>query len=123
MLIAAKLTFGQNTGNIEGMLTDSSGKALKGVEIHVLNSAGARTNQSACSRTDGSYTITGMWAGIYDVQYSRPGKCITIVHGVTVMSDAGTEVNLTLHSCPGREYVVQEYNPPALKKMPKYFKQ
>src|SRR5687767_4363240 len=58
--------FAQNTVNLQGRVTDNSGKALSGVQVVIRNEA---TNQQrgALTRSDGSYSIVGLAPGNYIV--------------------------------------------------------
>ncbi|HEY0809005.1 MAG TPA: TonB-dependent receptor [Longimicrobiales bacterium] len=58
--------FAQNTVNLQGRVTDNSGKPLSGAQVVVRNEA---TNQQrgALTRADGSYSIVGLAPGNYVV--------------------------------------------------------
>src|SRR5688572_15419836 len=58
--------FAQNTVNLQGRVTDNSGKPLSGAQVVVRNEA---TNQQrgALTRADGSYSIVGLAPGNYIV--------------------------------------------------------
>ena len=112
----------QNTGRIDGLVTDTSGVGLKGAKIDILDASGALTGRDITTNTNGSYALINLAPGRYDLKYSYSGCCTIIVHGVIVTADNETEVNLQLHHCSGQEIETITYERPFQNRMPYYFK-
>lgn len=71
-LWAPSLSFAQATGQINGIVTDSSGGVLPGVTIEAVSTA-TGASRSAVSGTDGLYTIPLLPPGLYTVKASLQG--------------------------------------------------
>lgn len=65
--------FGPASTKLAGIVTDSSGKALKGIEVAVSGGAGSGTN--AATRSSGRFTVEDrIPAGPYTVRFDDPKK-------------------------------------------------
>ncbi len=93
LILCAVPAYAQN-GRITGSVKDASGTALSGVGVRATNQ---RT--SAASRTttgnDGSFTISGLAAGMYTVSASMPGLR-TVSQNVAVGADQSVSLDLVL---------------------------
>jgi len=73
ILVSAGLAFGQTpTGNITGVVTDSSGAALPNATVK-LTSESTGVNQTTTSKGDGVYSFTLLKPGKYKVAISAEG--------------------------------------------------
>lgn len=106
--------YAQSTGEIDGTITDTSGKGILNVHIDILDASGARTGRSTMTHTDGHYTMSGLQPGKYDMQYSDSGFATCIVKGVAVGADAGTAVNLYLNHSSQKEIEILQYVKPLI---------
>src|ERR1700739_4260350 len=71
-LVFSRLAFAQVSGSISGVVTDSSGAVVAGAKIRATNRA---TNAVKNSETNssGSYSITNLAPGPYEVVIEKPG--------------------------------------------------
>lgn len=82
-------------GSISGTITKSSnGAALNGALVEALQSGVVKG--SATSAADGSYSITGLISGTYDVRASASRYFAQIQNGVVVSAPSSTTVNFSL---------------------------
>src|SRR5690606_22392681 len=73
----------QATGQINGMVTDTSGGVLPGVTIEVTN-RGTGVVRSAVTGPDGLYTVPLLQPGDYDVRAELSGFRVAVQEGVRV---------------------------------------
>src|SRR5271155_1473624 len=62
----------QQSGSINGAVTDESGGAIPNANV-VLTNAGQGTTYNATSNTSGEYTFPALEAGTYNLQITEPG--------------------------------------------------
>lgn len=80
------------TGQISGTVTDSlSGETLPGVNVVISG-----TSQGAATSADGTYSISGVEPGVYDLQASFVGYRTKMIEDVEVEANLTTEVNITM---------------------------
>jgi hypothetical protein len=70
--LAAALTAQVDTATITGLITDPSGAAIAGVEIHVVNQATGLSYRTAANDS-GVYVLTALPVGRYDLEASKSG--------------------------------------------------
>ncbi len=89
LLIAMALTAtgalgqNQNTGEIKGTVTDTSGAVVSGVAVAILNVQTGVTT-SATTNADGIYDVPSIPIGQYTVTFSKPGFRNFVREGVTL---------------------------------------
>ena len=89
------------TGTITGTVTDSSGTGLVGICVSAIPSSGGLSGPPATTVTGGTYSVTGLAAGTYTVQFYAGSDCptntgnyaTTSVTSVTVTA-GGTTANV-----------------------------
>ena len=92
LVTAHSAAWAQQTGEITGTVTDSlSGEALPGTNVVIVG-----TQQGASTDAEGSYAITGVSPGSYDVQVSFVGYTPKTVEGVEVSAGEATQVDFAL---------------------------
>ena len=83
LLLLPVLAMAQATGQINGIVQDSSGAVLPGVTIEVTN-AGTGAIRTAVSGADGGFTIPLLQPGVYNVKASLSGFRSAMREGVRV---------------------------------------
>jgi hypothetical protein len=86
-------------GTILGTVTDASGAVVSGasVKVHNVNTGQDRTTQTSA---DGSYTVSELQIGTYDVSISQSGFQTSVTNSVTV--DVGSERRVDFALKPGQ---------------------
>jgi len=86
-------------GTILGTVTDASGAVVSGasVKVHNVNTGQDRTTQTSA---DGSYTVSELQIGTYDVSISQSGFQTSVTSSVTV--DVGSERRVDFALKPGQ---------------------
>jgi hypothetical protein len=86
-------------GTILGTVTDASGAVISGasVKVHNVNTGQDRTTQTSA---DGSYTVSELQIGTYDVSISQSGFQTSVTNSVTV--DVGSERRVDFALKPGQ---------------------
>jgi hypothetical protein len=64
-----------STGAISGTVTDSSNKGLSGICVEVDGVEPTIGGGFATTVTGGSYTVTGLGSGTYEVEFSPGAEC------------------------------------------------
>src|SRR3569833_34027 len=82
-------------GGIEGTVTDASGAAIAGARVTATDPA-TGTTRTITTDASGSYTLTEMPLGNYDVTVEHEGFRKQIVRGVKVEVGAPNRANATL---------------------------
>ncbi len=82
----------QSTGVIAGVVRDTSGGAVPGATVHVVNED-SKAASDAVSDGQGAYSVTGLAAGRYRVEASLDGfetsvRLVTVAAGQTASADA-----------------------------------
>ncbi len=82
-------------GSIGGSVTDSTGAAVPGATVSVVNKA---TNETRTFSTDsaGSFTVSALIPGVYQIRVEAQGFKISIANNVTVADGANTRVDPVL---------------------------
>ncbi len=75
--------FAQATGQINGIVTDTSGAVLPGVTVEATNTATGAV-RSAVTGADGLYTLPLIQPGVYDVRATLSGFRVGLQEGVRV---------------------------------------
>jgi hypothetical protein len=76
-------------GKISGKVTDGHGNALAGIQVTILSLAGRRTGVvSAMTNSSGEYTVAGVPAGSYTVEFSSPLYLTQYYNGKASISEA-----------------------------------
>lgn len=92
ILLPCSLVWGQQTGAIEGRVTDAeTGDPLPGVNVAIEG-----TQRGAATGVDGTYEITGVEAGTYTLLASFVGYAQATRRGVEVQAGETTTVNFDL---------------------------
>ncbi len=86
--------FAQQTGTISGTVTDSQGASIVGVAITVVAADGSEKN--AVSGSDGSYRITGLVPGLYNVTAYSEGFTLYETTGIRVSAAKVSDLQLLL---------------------------
>lgn len=85
----------QTLGSINGTVTDSSGAVVQDAEVRAHNVA-TGLEQSAKTKSDGSFSIVDLPIGTYEVTLSRGGFKKEVHSQILVQSNRTTTVNATL---------------------------
>ena len=83
-----------DTGSITGSVLKASGGGLNGALVEALQSGVVKG--SGTSASDGSYSITGLLSGTYDVRASASRFITQIQNGVVVSAPSATTVDFSL---------------------------
>lgn len=80
---------------LSGVVTDPSGAVIPGTEVKVLNSDGS---VAATTTTDnqGRYSLAGLPAANYRVEFNKPGFQRTVVQGMSLGGGSDQSQNVTL---------------------------
>jgi YD repeat-containing protein len=81
------------TAALSGSVTQTGGTAISGASIQVLQNGASKG--SATSASDGSYSVSSLATGSYDVKFSASSFGTVLQSGVSV-SASGTTLNQTL---------------------------
>src|SRR5579863_1019840 len=95
VLCQATLTLAGTTGNISGVVTDSSGQPVAGASV-----SGASPSQTVRAVTDakGFYVLLNLSPDTYAVTASKDGYDPTTVYGLTVTADQTTRGDIALRA-------------------------
>ncbi len=83
MASSVTVVLAQATGQVNGIVTDTSGGVLPGVTIEATNT-GTGAVRTAVTGADGLYTIPLLQPGIYDVRATLSGFRVALQEGVRV---------------------------------------
>src|SRR5438445_3697595 len=98
-LLASTPAFAQSTGQVTGVVKDSTGAALPGATVTATGADGAK--HEASTSPDGSYTVSGLPPGNYSVSAAHVGfrtalqQNQAVAAGGTLTVDFTLETNLT----------------------------
>ena len=96
LLMLMPLTvFGATTGNLAGIVTDSSGAALPGVTV-TATGATLQGSRSAVTGAAGDYQLPNLPPGQYRVEYSLAGMNSVVRENVRVALDTTTPLNVQM---------------------------
>src|SRR5262249_36600235 len=104
LLTAAGLS-AQAAGTMAGRATDESGSALPGVTVEA-SKASLPAGRAATTDRSGSYSISGLAAGLYDVSFRIPNFATVIRKGVAVSDGAVARVDAVLSLAASADVVV-----------------
>ncbi len=85
------------SGNLIGLVTDSSGAVVPGATVSAVN---ASTNVTYGGKTNdnGQYRISNLPPGNYDVNVTAPGLAKAVLRGVSVQLNLEATANLTMNA-------------------------
>jgi Ca-activated chloride channel family protein len=86
----------ENAASLQGIVTDTKGAAVSGVEVMAENTAAHLIYRTKTDRK-GRYAFLNLPTGIYDVWVAMPGIKAVKDTGIVVRSDKAAVVNFTLH--------------------------
>jgi hypothetical protein len=96
VLLCVLPTYGQQTlGSINGNVTDVSGAAVSKASIKVRNVA-TNLEQTVSSKDDGSFSVSDLPIGTYEVKVSRDAFKTEVFSQILVQGDRTTTVNASL---------------------------
>lgn len=82
------------TGAIQGTVVDPSGEGVRGATVAVANSV--QVIRTAVTGSDGSFSVTGLPAGVYSIQVSVTGFAFQTRHDVSVAAGVTAKLPFTL---------------------------
>ena len=85
----------QALSGINGTVTDQSGAAIEGASIKITN-VDTNVTRTATTTSAGTYYITDLIPGTYDVRVEKTGFQVSIQKGVTVVGGATSTASATL---------------------------
>lgn len=85
----------QTLGSINGTVTDSSGGVVSDASVKARN-IGTNLEQTAKSKSDGSFSIADLPIGTYEVSFSKDGFKTEVHSQIFVQGDRTTTVNSSL---------------------------
>src|SRR5262245_57613412 len=83
------------TSSIVGHVTDASGAVVPGAEI-VITNQGTGIAVQAVTDSAGTYAVTNLYAGVYDVQVKKEGFEAVRVAGVNVLASQTVRQDIVL---------------------------
>ena len=87
-LVLSRFAFAQVSGSISGIVTDSTGAVVAGARVTATNRA-TNAAKSAETNSSGSYSITNLAPGPYEVVMKKPGfKTISFDDNVLTVDQA-----------------------------------
>jgi hypothetical protein len=108
LFLAMGTAFAQSSrGAITGTITDSAGALMPGVRIEAKNTETDEMYQVASSST-GSYTISRLPAGTYQVSVSLPGFKQYIRTGITVMESQIMRIDIVMTMLSSSEIITND---------------
>jgi Ca-activated chloride channel family protein len=95
LMLFLGISLADNVVSLEGVVMDTKGVAVPGVEVIAKNTATQHTYRSKTDKK-GHYTFRNLPIGIYDVWVMMPGFQAVKQTGVNIRSSKTTKVNFTL---------------------------
>ncbi len=95
LALASTAAFAQATGQINGIVTDSTGSVVPGVTIDVTNTATGQT-RTAVTGADGFYTVPQLAPGVYQVKATLAGFRTSIRDKIEVVVNESARADLRL---------------------------
>ena len=84
-------------GSISGVVTDSTGTPVENAQVYAYGNSAGATGSTATTAPDGSYTLDGLAAGSYIVQFSKAGSSfVTQFFGGSTSQPSGTVLTVVL---------------------------
>ena len=103
-LLAAAPAFAQSTGQVTGVVKDSTGAVLPDTTVTVTGADGAR--HEASTTADGSYTVSGLPPGNYSVSAAHFGFQAVLQRSQAVAAGGTRTVDFTLETNLSEEITV-----------------
>src|SRR5437762_669882 len=103
-LLATTPAFAQSTGQVTGVVKDSTGAVLPGATVTVTGADGAK--HEASTSPDGSYTVSGLPPGNYSVSAAHFGFRTVLQQSQAVAAGGTLTVDFTLESNLSEEITV-----------------
>src|SRR5271155_799341 len=85
----------QALSGINGTVTDQSGAAIEGASVKITN-VDTNVTRTATTTSAGTYYITDLIPGTYDVRVEKSGFQASVQKGVTVVGGATSAASATL---------------------------
>ena len=95
LLLTPGLVFAQQSGSINGAVTDSSGGAIPNAQVTLTN-ASQGTSLKATSNSAGEYAFPALEAGTYNLQVSAPGYQAYTANGIVLRVSRSERVDTKL---------------------------
>ncbi len=95
VLVTAQAAFGQGYARITGLVTDSSGAAVKGATI-TATEVGTGITTTATTNDEGIYTFPSLKPSRYDVSASSTGFAKASRTGIILLADTTITTNISL---------------------------
>src|ERR1700760_1918928 len=96
-IACARTSFGQGiTGSITGTVTDSSGAAIAGATVTILQ-VGTNATRVVTTSDVGSYTVTQLAPGSYDVKVDKNGFDSSRQSNITLVIDQVAKIDVRLN--------------------------
>src|SRR5437763_11690965 len=103
-LLATTPAFAQSTGQVTGVVKDSTGAVLPGATVTVTGADGAK--HEASTSADGSYTVSGLPPGNYSVSAAHSGFPTVLQQSKAVAAAGTLTVDFTLETELSEEITV-----------------
>jgi iron complex outermembrane receptor protein len=103
-LLATTPAFAQSTGQVTGVVKDSTGAVVPGATVTATSADGAR--HEASTSPDGSYTVSGLPPGSYSVSAAHSGFRTVVQQSQAVAAGGTLTVDFTLESNLSEEITV-----------------
>ena len=114
LLVTVSVSAQVTQAKLEGVVTDSSGEGLPGAEVSAKNMETGYL-VSTLTRDDGSYILTGIQPGKYEVRVSLSGFTSQIRQGMTFAVAANLKIDFTLEQETVSEEVVVTAEAPIIE--------
>ena len=101
-------------GSLRGRVTDAQGGALAEVSVTVTRTD-TQTSESVKTDESGSYQITRLLPGQYQLRFSAPKFKAAVAEALTVSVDTATEFNVALQPGQLNEEITVKDTAPLLK--------
>src|SRR6516164_9717099 len=95
LLLTPRVTLSQATGQITGLITDSSGSAVVNATVTVMNQA-TRQTRTVASGSDGFFIVPIVNPGMYQVTASMAGFSTQVRDNIEVVVSGISRTDFTL---------------------------
>ena len=113
VLFGARAVQGQAVAGMTGTVTDSTGAVVPGVTVIVTNEGTGVSDRSTTS-SSGTYSVTGLLPGTYDITVNASGFEKFVLTGINVEVSKNATVNVNLKAGSTTETVQVQANAIAL---------